>query len=48
VGYRNVLQSGHLEEWIELAQDRVQRRTLLLAVLNAGVLLSEFDDWVTV
>jgi hypothetical protein len=33
--------SGEDGRWMELAQDRVQWRALLLAVLNLGVLLPE-------
>jgi hypothetical protein len=36
--------------WMELAQDRVQRRTLVLTVLNLGVLLPHSyarDVWYT-
>jgi hypothetical protein len=31
--------------WIELAQDRVQRQALVLAVLKLGVLLPELVNW---
>jgi hypothetical protein len=36
---------GNLEECTEMAQDRVQWRALLLAVLNIGVLLPESTRW---